>query len=135
MADPRQGRRFHLGDILTVTTGRLVAPRHTDAVYDILTFMTGDEGLMTHQLSRAMEECQPHLLRQHPQLASVPLPERFDGEADVMAWLSAQVATFGEYLEVAPLAPEDHTRIDPLTELAMNYPHLTVVPVEVPDGD
>jgi hypothetical protein len=35
-------RPFHLGDVLTITTGRLVSPRHMDGVYDVLNFMTGD---------------------------------------------------------------------------------------------
>jgi hypothetical protein len=121
-------RKFHLGDVLSVTTGRLVAPGHMPAVHELLDYLTGDV-LMTHQLPRAVGECAPHLLRQHPQLAGVPLPESFDGEADVLAWLAEQVATYGEHLVVAPLPPEDHTRINPLTELAMNYPHLVVIPV------
>ena len=49
-------RDFHIGDILSVTTGRLVSPRRMDGVYDILNFMTGDN-LFTHQLPRAAREC------------------------------------------------------------------------------
>lgn len=127
-------RRFHLGDILTVTTGKLVSPGHVAAVHELLDFMTGDT-LMTHQLPRAMEECQPELFRQHPKLADVSVPDRFEGEAHVRSWLSEQVATFGEHWDVAPLAAEDHTRINPLTELAMRAPHLTVIPVELPGSD
>lgn len=123
-----QVRKFHLGDVLSVTTGRLVAPGHIAAVHELLDFMTGDT-LFTHQLPRAADECGPELRRQHPQLADVPVPDSFDGEAHVRSWLAEQVAVYGEHLDVAPLAPDEHTRINPLTELAMNYPHLTVVPV------
>ena len=63
-------KKFHLGDVLSITTGRLVSPRHMDGVYDILNFMTGDN-LFTHQLPRASDECKPHLLAQFPQLAEV----------------------------------------------------------------
>lgn len=127
-----QSRQFHLGDILTVTTGKLVSPGHVAAVHELLNFMTGDM-LMTHQLSRAMDECQPGLLRQHPDLADVRVPSGLNGHAEVLAWLATQTVVYGEYREVASLPPEDHTRINPLTELAMNYPHLKVVPVVVDD--
>ena len=60
-------RHFHIGAILSVTTGRLVAPNGIEDVYSILNHMTGDN-LFTHQLPRAGEECKPWLLRQHPQL-------------------------------------------------------------------
>ena len=61
-------RQFELGDILSVTTGRLVSRRHVTALYDLMGFMTG-ENLMTHQLPRAMDACAPELIRQHPWLA------------------------------------------------------------------
>lgn len=126
-------RRFHLGDILTITTGRLVAQRHMEAVHDILDWMTGDQ-LFTHQLPRAMDECQPALLAQHPDLADLDVPE-FGGDvkAEVDAWLAQLVARFGEYREVHPLDPGDHTVINPLAELAMNHPGVTVIPVVLPD--
>lgn len=44
-------RNFHLGDILSVTTGCLLSPRRMEGVYDILNFMTADN-LFTHQLGR-----------------------------------------------------------------------------------
>ena len=129
-------RQFHLGDILTVTTGILVSPRHVEGIYDVLNWMTGDN-LFTHQLPRAMDECQGPLLAQHPDLDAIVVPT-FDGESreelgeQVAVWLAEQVAIYGEYRDVAPLAGGEHTVIDPLTELAMNHPHLTVVPVVLP---
>lgn len=120
-------REFHLGDILSVTTGLLVSPSHIGGVYDILNWMTGDN-LFTHQLPRAAEECKPELLRQHPDLAKVVTRE-LHGEAEVAAWLTEQVAIYGEYLEVTPLAPEDHTRIGPLTELQMMRPGMPIVAI------
>lgn len=131
-------RAFHLGDILTVTTGgRLVSPRHMKGVYDILNWMTGDD-LMTHQLPRACRECEGPLLAQHPDLAGVTVPEVFgDGtresaELAVGAWLAEQVAVYGETREVEPLNPDDHTRIDPLDEFRIVAPHAEVIVVEVP---
>ncbi len=63
-------KKFHLGDVLSITTQRLVSPRHMVGVYDILNFMTGDN-LFTHQLPRAANECKPYLLEQFPKLAEV----------------------------------------------------------------
>lgn len=132
-------RSFHLGDILTITHDRLVSPRHMDGVYDLLNWMTGDN-LFTHQLPRACDECKPHLLAQHPDLAAIQVPDfeairRDRVQAWVTEWLARQVALFGEYREVAPLASGDHTFIDPLTELAMNFPQVQVIGVVVPDED
>jgi hypothetical protein len=134
-----QTRRFHLGDILTITTGRLVSPRHMDGIYDLLNFMTGDN-LMTHQLPRASRECEPHLRSQHPDLAEIQVPDfsavrRDRVEAWVTEWLGRQVAKYGEYREVAPLAAGEHTAINPLAELAMNHPHLAVIPVVVSETE
>jgi len=127
-------RNFHLGDILSVTTGRLVSPRHMDGIYDILNFMTGDN-LFTHQLPRACRECEGPLLAQHPDLAAVEVPEEFGGEADVEAWLAAQTARFGETRPVARLDPAGHTHIHPLAELAAINPHAEVITVVVPDEE
>lgn len=124
-------KTFHLGDILTVTTGRLVSPRHMDGVYDILNWMTGDN-LFTHQLPRANEECAPHLLAQHPDLAAVQVPDGFTGREHVEAWLAGQVTAYGEYRDVAPLPVGDHTAIDPISELKMIRPDLDTIVVTVP---
>lgn len=120
-------RQFHIGDILSITTGALVAQRHREAVYDILNYMTGDN-LFTHQLPRACRECAPHLLRQHPQLAEC---EASVGAARVAAgpppagggkpewvdlWLAEQVVKFGETLLVHPIPRDDHERKDPIEE-------------------
>jgi hypothetical protein len=58
---------FHIGDILSVTTERLVSERHMAGVYDVLNFLTGDS-LYTHQLPRANEEVADWVRAQYPQL-------------------------------------------------------------------
>jgi len=125
-------REFHIGDILSVTTGRLVSPRHIDGVYDILNFMTGDS-LFTHQLPRACDECAPRLLEQHPQLADVEVPGDFGGSAEAVAdWLETQMAWLGRELPVTALEAADHTYVDPITELHQMAPHAKIIAVEVP---
>ena len=102
-------------------------------MYDILNWMTGDN-LMTHQLPRACGECEGPLLAQHPDLAAIVPPETFGGKEDVDRWLAEQVAIYGETREVAPLAAEDHTVIDPLDELRAMKPDAEIITVVVP-GD
>lgn len=108
-------RDFHIGDILSITTGRLVSPRLIEGVYDILDFMTGDQNF-THQLPRISRECRPHLLTQHPQLASID--HAGVARETWRQWLDEQIAQFGETLPVMSLAPDEHERIDPISELA-----------------
>lgn len=114
-------RDFHLGDILSITTGHLVSPRHVEGIYDILNFMTG-ESLFTHQLPRGMRECSPVLLKQHPQLSGI---DASGVNADNWkGWLGAQVKQFGETLPVAPLASREAQYDSPIGDL-----------VEMLDGD
>lgn len=124
MADRNEeSRAFDLGDILTITTGSLVSPRHIGGVYDLLGFMTGDT-LFTHQLPRAAEACRGPLLEQLPLLAEVVAPEwRFAAEdgpdvasAIVFGWLDEQKAIYGAELPVAPLTSWHH--VNPIQELA-----------------
>lgn len=44
-------KTFHVGDILSVITGRLVSPTHMDGIYAICSHLAG-ESVMTHQLPR-----------------------------------------------------------------------------------
>lgn len=121
-------RQFHLGDILSVTTGILVSPRHIDGLYDILGFMTG-EPLWTHQLPPRARQCAPELLRQHPDLADVQPGAFGQGPDQAMRGLARLVVEYGELREVAPLIMDDHTSIDPLAELRMLRPDAAIVAI------
>lgn len=143
MSDLHQARPFHLGDILTVTTGRLLSPRHMDGVYDILNFLTRDS-IYTHQIPRALNECRPWLLRRHPVLGGPEMAARVEGlvavldapdaPADPMPlirdWLGGLTAEFGETLPVEPIPSDDHARIDPVAELRAMAPDKEVVVIE-----
>jgi hypothetical protein len=126
---------FPLGSILSVTTGCLVVRDGMDGLYQILNYMTGDN-LFTHALPRASEECRPHLLAQHPSLAEVVVPEwddlpddRDKARAVVFDWLSEQERLYGEMLPVEPIPAEDHTVIDPISELRMMRPDAPIIAV------
>lgn len=121
--------RFHIGDILSVTTGVLVSLDHAGGLYNILGYMTG-ESLMTHQLIRASDECEGSLKAQHPDLADIKVPE-IRSEAEMLTFLVSLYPTLGEYREVRPLDAEDHTKIDPIAELSMMRPDAEVITVNV----
>ena len=108
-------KNFHLGDILSITTGILMPPNTMDGIYEILDFMTG-ESLMTHQLPRVANECKPYLLKQFPQLASIDATTIKKGE--IHAWLLEQTKKYGTYLTVQKLPTDAHERIDAKSELA-----------------
>lgn len=124
---------FHISDIISVTTGRLVSSRHIEGIYDILNFMTEDN-LFTHQLPRAMKDCEPSLRRQFPQLfPDQPVMSKCLQELDnqregingkdltkaINEWVECVRITFGlpEHLQVEPLHTGEHQEIDPIQEL------------------
>jgi hypothetical protein len=108
-------RQFPLGDVLSITTGRLLSPQGIGGVYEILNFITGDN-LYTHQLPRACDECKPHLLKLFPKLASVDTTA-VTGD-NWKAWLLDRVMEHGEILTIEAMAPGEHYFIDPVSELA-----------------
>lgn len=127
-------KTFHLGDLLSITTGRLLAPGHISAIHQLLDYMTGDT-LFTHQIPRAVAECAPALLAQYPFLSTIETPEEFDGPEHVERWVAELVAMHGAEFKVEPLDPADHTHIHPLVEMAMNFPQARVIPVVFPDAE
>jgi hypothetical protein len=108
-------REFALGDVLSVTTGRLVSSM--SGVWDVLNFMTGDD-LCTHALPRAAQECRPALFARHPWLSAVEVPAVFEAD-DVASWLAEQEAVYGATVVVPTLAAceVDYQPVDPITEL------------------
>lgn len=108
-------RSFHLGDVLSITTGILLSPRRIEGIYDILNFMTGDS-LYTHQLPRVSKEARPFLIEQHPWLADID-STGCDAET-YEAMMAGWIAKHGETVSVQPMPKDAHERIDPLSELA-----------------
>lgn len=125
---------FHISDVLSVTTGRLVSSRHMEGIYDILNFLTGDN-LFTHQLPRAMNECKPWLRSIFPNLMNdskgmadriadmdrriklVQQDQQHIG-AVIREWVEELRLSHGlpEMLAVYELGAEMHTHINPIEE-------------------
>lgn len=140
--------KFHLGTILSITTGYLLAQEGDypiDGVYNILNFMT-DDNLSTHALPRACEECRPYLYEQLPflhEITSEMVKERIeqgqiDGDVNIDAVLAPYVEKYGTMHEVRQIHGEDHEHIDPIEELKRLRPDLAedgIISIILPDDN
>lgn len=108
-------RDFHLSDVLSVITGKLLSPDGMDGLYNILRWMTGED-VYTHQIPSVGDICGPVLLDQHPELRAVTVPGKFGGEDDALRWLAGQISVYGETLPVTPLPLGAYERGDLLEE-------------------
>lgn len=146
-------QKFHIGDVLSVTTGRLLSPEHIGGIYKILNFLTEDN-LFTHQLPRATRDCRPWLLRRHPwlddpkintlavgELASMlETVENDDVRALITGWLSKLTSggfdiDVPEYLDLTPIPRDDHAVVDPVEELELMVDPEKIIVVDVdPEG-
>lgn len=125
-------QRFHLGDILTITTERLLAPSGMEGVYKILSYMTRDS-IFTHQIPRVSAQCRPFLCAQFPQLSGPAMDSSISalvaGLEDKPSnakqiceeWLAAEAAFYGEWHEVERSPADDYTPIDPMTEAVQMF--------------
>ena len=108
-------RSFHLGDILSITTGRLVSPRKMDGIYDILTYMTGGQ-LYSHQLLGAERVCKLHLLMQYPILETIDASNV--NSRNWQNWIAEKISMYGEYLQIKPLILYFHENKDQFEKLS-----------------
>lgn len=126
--------QFHIGDLLTVTTDRLLSPSHVDGLYRIVDYVTGVPHF-THQLPRGADACKPHLLKQHPWLAEVTVPDWVDSQETVARFLAQVSASYGEYHDVEPLPFGAYVGREPLAEMEEMVGKDRVIPVVLPDND
>lgn len=94
-------RSFPLGDILSLTTGRVLTTY--EAMGDLVDYMVGDsvQGLCA-SFPIIAGNCAKHVLKQHPQLAEVSDPGTTD-KAKIDAWLADKRNQFGERLAILQL--------------------------------
>lgn len=134
-------RRFDLGVLLTVTTGRLLTKRigpddnGIGQLYDLLGWMTNDSPY-SHQLSRFAAECRPWLLRWFPELDAAGTPpnlarlaqliedathRRQPNEGAVAMWLSwlqeRGTCDCKAGYDVRRIPQDDHEKTHPYDEL------------------
>lgn len=112
MAQPTT-KLFHIGDILSVTTGILVSPRKIEGVYDILNWMTG-ESLFTHALPRVADEAKPVLERALPWLKTIS--GKGIGKGNWQPWLAALELEHGSMHPIPKFSQGQHIQRGPLAE-------------------
>lgn len=105
--------RVHIGDLLSVITGIMLAPGGFGDVHRLLDHLTGDT-LFTHQLPRAFDFVKPIMAERYPALAAIDVPK--DVGARFKEWLASTVATHGEFFDVDPIAGNQWERRDPISE-------------------
>lgn len=70
----KEAKEFHLGDVLSVTTGWMLSPRGMDGLLDIINFTLALDGRyrldggLPFSLLFAANKCKEELFRQFPQL-------------------------------------------------------------------
>lgn len=99
------------GQVLSIVQDTLCCP--VGALYAALNYLTGDK-LWTHQLSRACDAVQAHVLAQCPWAA------RFDSARctpeTVWGMVGEMSAAYAAFHELAPLPPGTWESRDPLEE-------------------
>lgn len=128
----KEWKEFHIGDVLTITTGIMVSPEGIGGVYQILDWMTGDQ-LFTHQLPRASRLCEPILKGLYPEIAKVEIPNTSAVPESLIPefwidWLAKQGEKFGEKILVPKLIT--YTPIDPLEEFVSMRQNAEIILVD-----
>lgn len=101
-------RRFHVGEILSATTGTPVGRKGEPGLYDLVAFMVGlDRPIEDRELLASLSEVRPSLYRQVPGIEPIHAPV-FSDVDEVEAWVCEQIAVLGvEEVDLEPL-PEGH---------------------------
>ncbi len=73
---------FTIAEVLTITTGKLVAPEGMDAVYRVIGWMTKDKHVTTLGLLAYAKKCKNAILEQYPELIGIKAPSAPESWSD-----------------------------------------------------
>jgi hypothetical protein len=108
-------KKFHIGDVLSITTGKMLSPEGIDGVLTILNYIT-KSNLYNSELIYIIEECRPYLLQQFPELkeetAIDVTPQNWK------TYLLTMIEKYGEYLNVKSI--QEHKQQNKLNKTAKN---------------
>lgn len=96
-------REFAIGDVLSVTTGKLVSPRHMEGVYDVLSFML-DRPVYTHEIPTVIPVCAQALIEERPDLAEED--PQVTTKEELQHYIAEVTERLGSVISIRPL-PED----------------------------
>lgn len=107
-------RLFPLGVVLSLATGKMLSRNGFGAIHEAIEYMAGGP-VFTHQIPRVLDEIEPVLLARYPVLATV----NADGihGADLGGWLDRHEELLGAEMALPVMTPDQHQRIEPLSEL------------------
>lgn len=107
-------RRFHVGEVLSVTTGTPIGREAEPGLYDLVAFMVLGESnrrLMDRELLSVISACRASLYQQVPGTERIKAPG-FRTVDEVESWLLEQIKILGvEEVDLEPL-PLDHPARD-----------------------
>lgn len=92
---------FHLGDVLSLYTGKDLSPRGIAGIHRILNFLHGQE-LYDYQLSDKATEALPWITLHHPEFAELKF-EDTELPAYWAEWLDDQITRFGATVTLHPI--------------------------------
>jgi hypothetical protein len=75
MSELMPTKSFHLGDLLSASTGALVSPRHMEGIYDLFGWILQDNSISTIGLVMVADTMEAEVKRQFPVLADVTAPD------------------------------------------------------------
>lgn len=100
---PKQ-KTFKLGAVLTVSTGRLVSD--VGDIYEVMGFVLGEPGIMTHELAFRAEEARELILEQCPDLSYVVYPElELKTPDQIWEWVAKMELEYGS--EIVLTGPQE----------------------------
>lgn len=116
-------KTFALNEVLSATTGKLLCD--IGKLYELFNFLTQDS-LMTHQLTRASDECLPWLKRWHPELFDVCTDDLIESLRDIpsddkgamcVKWVDGLIlGGLPSHIALSPIPRDDHDYKNPVDE-------------------
>ena len=124
-------KTFHISDILSITTGRLVSNRHIDGVYDVIGHLVGRD-VWTHELVVYADQAREECCKQLGWPSEVPKVTDEDMK-DIPGWLLKLEKKYGrEHTLICPkdFASHDAGPIASAVEMADSDKVVVVVDLE-----
>src|SRR5687767_8981036 len=97
-----ESRRFHIGDLLSVTTGVLVSPRYMEGLGDVVSYLTGAD-IDVDRIPESLAVCRAYILQELPALRDIAA-EDVDFES-WRSWIESQKDELGEWHLLPKPAP------------------------------
>lgn len=103
-------RRFHVGEVLSATTGTTIGREGDRGLYQLVAFMIGWPLVDNREFLAAISAVRESLYRQVPGIEPIRAP-RFSSVEEVEAWMLQQIDVLGvEWVDLEPLPLDSPAR-------------------------